>query len=114
SIVFSTSLNSLYEYKSGCREHKDCYGHLCSVNGATLPPHSMSLRSGSKATEYNKAARLVFDVDTKGYVSAIQRTNFTKHGTMRPTMSTPISGSGRLIATPQWQFGVSCVAISRT
>lgn len=106
-------VDTLYEYESGCKVHRDCYGHLCSVNGVTLPPHSMSMRSGDIATEYNKAAKLVFSGNTTGYVEAVQKTNFTKHGTMRSTMSTPIAGSGRLIATPQWQFGPSCLAISQ-
>lgn len=105
-------VDSLYEYESGCKVHRDCYGHMCCIKDVMLPPHSMSLRSGDIATEYNKAAKLVFSGNTKGYVEAVQKTNFTKHGTMRSTMSTPIAGSGRLIATPQWEFGPSYVAIS--
>lgn len=109
----TVSVNTLYEYESGCKEHRDCYGHLCSVNDSVvLPPHSMSLRSGDIATEYNKAAKLVFDGNVEGYVDAVKKTNLTKHGTMRLTMSTPVAGSCRLIATPQWEFGTSCVAIS--
>lgn len=109
----TVNVNTLYEYESGCKEHRDCYGHLCAVNGdVVLPPHSMSLRSGDIATEYNKAAKLVFTGDIGGYVDAVKKTNLTKDGTMRLTMSTPVAGSCRLIATPQWEFGTSCIAIS--
>lgn len=106
-------VSDLPEYESGCRAHRDCFGHMCvTADGTVLPPHSMSLRSGDIATEYNKAARLVFTGDSTGYVEAVMSTNFTKNGTMRSTMSTPVAGSCRLIATPQWQFGTNCVAIS--
>lgn len=109
----TVNVSTLYEYESGCKEHRDCYGHLCTVNGGVvLPPHSMSLRSGDIATEYNKAAKLVFSGDVNGYIDAVKSTNLTKDGTMRLTMSTPTAGSCRLIATPQWEFGTSCVAIS--
>lgn len=94
---------SLAHYGSGCRSHASCFGHLCSTpSGAMLPPQSLSMRNGDITTEYLNASKLAFNNKHKEYMSALERTNFTKNGTMRSIMSTPVAGSARLIATPMW------------
>lgn len=94
---------NLLHYESGCRLHADCFGHYCvTPSGILLPPQSMSMRNGDIATEYTKAARFAFEGRADEYMSSLESTNFTKNGTMRSIMSTPVSGSARLIATPNW------------
>lgn len=94
---------NLLHYESGCRLHADCFGHYCvTPSGILLPPQSMSMRNGDIATEYTKAARFAFEGRATEYMSSLESTNFTKNGTMRSIMSTPVSGSARLIATPNW------------
>jgi hypothetical protein len=90
-------------YESGCRVHADCWGHFCRTpSGILLPPQSMSMRTGDIMTEYLKASRFAFDGRKTEYLASLESTNFTKNGTMRSIMSTPVAGSARLIATPMW------------
>lgn len=97
-----TDVKSLEDYSAGCREHANCFGHMCVTNeGNILPPHSLSMRSGPIATEYLKASMLAFERDKPGYIAALKRTNYSKHGHMRSIMSSPIAGSARLVAVPQ-------------
>jgi hypothetical protein len=106
-------VESLEDYESGCRIHPQCFGHMCeTLNGTVLPPQSMSMRTMEIATEYHAAAKLAFAGKGSEYVEKLKETNYTKHGTYRIIMSTPVAGSGRLIATPQWEFGRSFIAIS--
>lgn len=105
-------VNSLSDYESGCHMHKRCFGHMCTTpEGIVLPPQSMAMRTMNIATEYHAASRLAFSGRKKEYIDALRRTNYTKGGTMRCTMSTPVLGSGRLIATPLWEHGTDVVAI---
>jgi len=71
------------------------------------------MRSGPIVTKYLMAAKAAFNNDVERYVTELKGTNYTKHGNMRSIMSTPIAGSCRLIATPQWEFGRNCIAISQ-
>lgn len=108
------TVDNLAQYESSCREHRQCFGHMCvTKSGTVLAPHSMSLRSNDIATDYHKAARMAFEGNTEEYIDTIKRTNYTKNGTMRSVMSTPIAGSCRLIATPQYEFGRGYIAISK-
>lgn len=107
------AVNNLSDYESGCHEHKRCFGHMCiTPSGEVLPPQSMSMRTMNISTEYHAASRLAFNGQKEEYIEALQRTNYTKDGTMRCIMSTPVLGSGRLIATPLWEYGTDIVAIS--
>lgn len=107
------SVNNLSDYESGCHEHKRCFGHMCRTpGGVPLPPQSMAMRTMNIATEYHAASRFAFNGHEEEYVNALKRTNYTKDGTMRCTMSTPVLGSGRLIATPMWEYGAEVVALS--
>lgn len=106
-------VNNLSDYESGCHEHKRCFGHMCTTSGdIVLPPQSMAMRTMNIATEYHAASRLAFSGQKEEYINALKRTNYTKDGTMRCTMSTPVLGSGRLIATPMWEYGTDVVALS--
>jgi hypothetical protein len=90
-------------YESGCRTHAGCFGHFCRTpNGILLPPQSLSMRTGEITTEYLKAAKFAFEGRKTEYLSSLESTNFTKNGTMRSIMSTPVAGSARLIASPMW------------
>ncbi|KAJ4002535.1 hypothetical protein NW766_012860 [Fusarium irregulare] len=107
------SVDSLEDYESGCRIHAQCFGHMCETpGGIMLPPQSMSMRTMEIATEYHAASKLAFAGNESEYIEKLKETNYTKHGTYRIIMSTPVAGSGRLIATPQWEFGRSVVAVS--
>lgn len=104
---------NLSHYESGCRHHRDCFGHMCKTpSGATLPPQSLSMRDGPIVTEYLKASKLAFQGRNKDYVEQLKKTNYTKKGTMRSIMSSPIAGSCRLIATPMWEPGRQYIGIS--
>ncbi len=104
---------NLSHYESGCRHHSDCFGHMCKTpSGAILPPQSMSMRDGPIVTEYLKASKLAFQGRNRDYVEQLKRTNYTKKGTMRSIMSSPIAGSCRLIATPMWEPGRQYIGIS--
>jgi len=104
---------NLSHYESGCRDHSDCFGHMCKTpSGAVLSPQSMSMRDGPIVTEYLKASKLAFQGKNKDYVDQLRETNYTKKGTMRSIMSTPVAGSCRLIATPMWEPGRQYIGIS--
>lgn len=106
-------VTDLGHYESGCHEHKQCFGHMCKTpSGTILPPQSMSMRTMEIATEYYTASKFAFAGDTKSYIEKLRSTNYTKKGTMRCIMATPVAGSCRLIATPQWEFGREYIAIS--
>ncbi len=107
-------VTTLSDYESGCHQHAQCFGHMCKTpEGIVLPPQSLSMRTMEIATEYHTAAKLAFTGNKKEYIDKLKETNYTKHGTYRVIMSTPVAGSGRLIATPQWEFGRSFIAISQ-
>lgn len=90
-------------YESGCRIHAACFGHYCRTpSGILLPPQSLSMRTGEITTEYLKASKFAFEGRKAEYLESLESTNFTKNGTMRSIMSTPVAGSARLIATPMW------------
>lgn len=114
SSIRTVNVNNIGEYEASCRLHKQCFGHMCKTKGGlVLAPHSMSIKSGDIATEYHKASKFAFEGRGEEYIDAIKKVNYTKFGNMRSVMSTPVAGSCRLIATPQWQFGRGCLAISR-
>lgn len=107
-------VSSLSQYESGCRVHKHCFGHMCeTLSGCVLPPQSMSMRTMEIATQYYAASKLAFSGKVEEYINALAETNYTKNGTYRVVMSTPVAGSIRLIAVPQWEYGRDRVAISR-
>lgn len=106
--------STLNEYETGCHIHDKCFGHMCETNdGIILPPQSMSIRTMEIATEYHAASRLAFTGNKDGYMERLKKTNLTKNGTYRVIMSTPVAGSGRLIATPQFEFGREYLAVSK-
>ena len=106
------SVNNLSQYEAGCAMHRRCFGHMCKTpSGTILPPQSMSMRTMEIATEYHAASRLAFAGNEQAYVSKLKETNYTKKGTMRVTMSTPVAGSCRLITIPQW-YDKKCIMIS--
>lgn len=112
-MVKTVHVPNLSHYESGCREHRECFGHMClTQSGAVLPPQSMSMRDGPIVTEYLKASNLAFQGRNDEYVEQLKKTNYTKNGTMRSTMSTPVAGSCRLIATPMWEPGRQYIGIS--
>lgn len=109
----TVSVPNISHYESGCREHSDCFGHMCkTLGGSVLPPQSMSMRDGPIVTEYLKASNLAFQGKNEEYIEQLKRTNYTKKGTMRSIMSTPVAGSCRLIATPMWEAGRGYIGIS--
>lgn len=109
-----TSVRNLEDYSAGCREHANCFGHMCVTNeGNILPPHSLSMRSGPIATEYLKASMLAFEHNGPGYITALKRTNYSKHGHMRSIMSSPIAGSARLVAVPQVDLPRDVICLPR-
>ena len=113
TTVRTVAVPNLSHYESGCREHRSCFGHMCKTpSGAILPPQSMSMRDGPIVTEYLKASNLAFQGKNEEYVEQLKKTNYTKKGTMRSIMSTPIAGSCRLIATPMWEPGRQYIGIS--
>lgn len=93
---------NLIDYSSGCGVHRgSCFGHMCETpSGNILPPHSLSFRSGDIRTQYYIAASKAFEDDRVEYVNALKRTNYGKEGHLRSIMSTPVSGSARLVCVP--------------
>lgn len=93
---------SLMDYSSGCSVHRgQCFGHMCETpTGNLLPPHSLSFRSGDIRTQYYIAASRAFEEDHSEYIDALKRTNYGKEGHLRSVMSTPVSGSARLVCVP--------------
>lgn len=107
-------VENLSQYESGCHMHSQCFGHMCRTPAdIILPPQSMSMRTMEIATEYYAAAKLAFTEKRNEYIDKLRTTNYTKEGTMRCTMSTPVAGSCRLIASPQYEFGKDRIAISK-
>jgi hypothetical protein len=103
SNIDTVRVPNLAHYQSGCRKHAGCFGHYCvTPSGILLPPQSLSMKTGEITTEYLKASKFAFEGRKTEYLSSLESTNFTKNGTMRSIMSTPIAGSARLIATPMW------------
>ncbi|KIW35755.1 uncharacterized protein PV06_11902, partial [Exophiala oligosperma] len=102
--TFRTQLvDNIEQYESGCRVHPRCFGHMCRTPaGLILPPQSMSMRSMEIVTEYHAAARLAFANNREEYIKKLRETNYGKHGNLRAIMSTPVAGSMRLVARPQW------------
>lgn len=90
------------EYSSGCTLHRGgCFGHMCvTPAGNILPPHSLSFRSGDIRTQYYIAAAKAFDGKSDQYIEEMKKTNYGKHGHLRSIMSTPVSGSARLVCVP--------------
>jgi RNA polymerase Rpb1, domain 2 len=68
--------------------------------GNILPPHSLSFRSGDIRTQYYIASSKAFENDSTEYINALKRTNYGKEGHLRSVMSTPVSGSARLVCVP--------------
>ncbi|KAG9242105.1 hypothetical protein BJ878DRAFT_389102, partial [Calycina marina] len=78
-----------------------CFGHMCvTPTGSVLPPHSLSFRSGDIRTKYYIATAKAFEGKQHEYVEELKRTNYRKWGRLRSIMSTPVSGSARLVAIP--------------
>ena len=90
------------EYSAGCPLHRGvCFGHMCITPTASiLPPHSLSFRSGDIRTQYYIAASRAFDNKPEQYIEELKKTNYGKHGHLRSIMSTPVSGSARLVCVP--------------
>lgn len=95
-------VQNMEEYSSGCSlHHSGCFGHMCiTPTGALLPPHALSFRSGDITTQYYSACNWAFYHNTEQYVDQLKRTNNGKEGHLRSIMSTPVSGSARLVAIP--------------
>lgn len=95
-------VGSQTEYSSGCRLHRgNCFGHMCvTPTGCILPPHSLSFRSGDIRTQYYVAATKAFSDRPGQYIEEMKKTNYGKHGHLRSIMSTPVSGSARLVCIP--------------
>jgi hypothetical protein len=93
---------NLIDYSSGCGIHRDsCFGHMCETpTGNMLPPHSLAFRSGDIRTQYYIAAAKAFEDNSMEYIEALKRTNYGKEGHLRSIMSTPVSGSARLVSVP--------------
>lgn len=107
-------VENISEYESGCSIHRQCFGHMCETpNGTILPPQSMSMKTMEITSEYHAASRLAFAGDTHGYIERLKKTNYTKKGTMRGIMSTPIAGSCRLVVTPLWGCRLNDIGISK-
>lgn len=90
------------EYSAGCAIHRGtCFGHMCiTPTGSMLPPHSLSFRSGDIRTQYYIATTKAFEDKHDVYIEELKRTNYGKHGHLRSIMSTPVSGSARLVSVP--------------
>lgn len=110
------SVKSLHDYESGCKEHADCYGHMCMTpSGYVLPPQSLAIKKGTEANEYLSSARMVFDGEPKQGMENLRRINRTKRGKMRhDILGAPINGSARLIIVPCCDYGSGYVAVPRS
>lgn len=95
-------VGSQAEYSSGCSLHRGaCFGHMCiTPTMNVLPPHSLSFRSGDIRTQYYIATAKAFDNDSSQYIKELKETNYGKNGHLRSIMSTPVSGSARLVCVP--------------
>lgn len=103
------------EYSAGCSIHRDgCFGHMCETpTGNILPPHSLSFRSGDIRTQYYMACTWAFGRDDKRYITELKKTNYKKEGHLRSIMSTPVSGSARLVAIPHDSEDFAVIYISK-
>lgn len=111
----TVNVSSSEEYSSGCKLHPGgCFGHMCmSPSGCVLLPQSVSIKVGKIVPQFLKVSNMAFNDDASEYTNELKKTTFTKHGHLRATMSTPIAGSARLVATPQTQYDKYTVCISR-
>jgi len=109
-------VQNMEEYSSGCRVHRGgCFGHMCETpTGNILPPHSLSFRSGDIRTQYYIASRHAFEDDGPRYREELRKTNNGKEGHLRSIMSTPVSGSARLVVIPHCLDDPYVVCISPT
>lgn len=111
----TVDVSSPEEYSSGCKLHPGgCFGHMCvSPTGCLLLPQSVSIKVGKIVPRFLEVGRMAFSEDPSGYTKELRKTTFTKHGHLRATMSTPIAGSARLVATPQISYDKYTVCISK-
>lgn len=107
------SVNTLEEYSSGCKQHRDCFGHMCLTNdNALLPPHSFSFRTGEVKNQFYAAAHHAFRGDMSAYVKELKTTCYKKHGVLRSIMSTPVAGCARLVVVPHCYDDPNVIFIS--
>lgn len=107
-------VGNIKEYSAGCKLHAGCFGHMCSTpTGITLAPQSISVRVGPISTQFLRASSHAFFGETEAYLSDLTATCLTKHGHMRVTQSTPVAGSGRLVAIPQVSYPLHVVCVSK-
>jgi DNA-directed RNA polymerase beta' subunit len=68
----------------------------------------LSFRAGDIRTQYYLACAWAFKRDDSRYIEELRKTNYGKHGHLRSIMSTPVSGSARLVAGPHdsYDYGV--------
>jgi hypothetical protein len=100
--VETVKVKNQSEYSAGCSLHRGtCFGHVCETpTGNLLPPHSLSFRSGDIRTQYYIAATKAFEDKEDDYIEELKKTNYGKYGHLRSIMSTPVSGSARLVCIP--------------
>jgi hypothetical protein len=107
------NVSVIEDYNTGCKLHPDCFGHMCvTPSGIPLIPQSASLKVGVIRTEYEKASIKAFDDNMEEYIQSLRRTNYSKYGRLRRSMTTPIAGSARLVTVPQNTYPMHVVCIS--
>ena len=109
--------NSLADYETGCRQHRNCYGHLCNTPaGVRLVPGILAKRTTENRNLFNEAARVVFerpraDVAVR-YQDFLRSIMLGKRGHLRGSMvSCHIEGSARLVIAPSWSVSYQEVSI---
>lgn len=94
-------MNTLDNYKSNYYLHAQCFNHIYKTSdGFVLPPQSILIRIIEIITEYHTISKFAFTNNKTEYINKLKRMNYTKYGTYKIIMSTPIIRSDKLIITP--------------
>ncbi|KNZ50834.1 putative dna-directed rna polymerase subunit beta protein, partial [Puccinia sorghi] len=115
--VPSVSITNIADYETGCREHKDCYGHISvTPTGVKLVPGSLARRTTENRNLFNEAGKAALERTGKHatvrYQDFIRGIMLGKRGHIRGSMvSSPIEGSARLVIAPSWGLNYQEVSV---
>ncbi|KNZ58810.1 DNA-directed RNA polymerase [Puccinia sorghi] len=93
--VPSVSITNIADYETGCREHRDCYGHISvTPTGVKLVPGSLAKRTTENRNLFNEAGKAA--LERTGRYAGIRYQDF---------------GSARLVIAPSWELDYQEVSV---
>lgn len=111
------TVTNIADYETGCRQHRDCYGHISTTpTGVKLVPGSLAKRTTENRNMFNDAGKVALERTGRQaafrYQEFIRSMMLGKKGHIRGSMvSSPIEGSARLVIAPSWELNYQEVSI---